>query len=68
MVGRIIPDGIKPVEATIGSKRFELEELVADATEDGDTVVLGAEPVPTISLEDAELAVVATELSEDSED
>lgn len=56
------------MEATIGSKRFELEELVADATEDGDTVVLGAEPVPTISLEDAELAVVATELSEDSED
>lgn len=68
MVGRRILDGIKPVEATIGSKRFELEELSTDATEDGDTVVLGAEPVPAISLEEADLTVVATDVSDDSED
>jgi hypothetical protein len=42
-VGRMTIDGIVPVEATIGSKRFELDELAADATDetdDGATTVL----------------------------
>lgn len=55
MVGRRTLDGTEPVEATIGSKRLELEELatdaIDDAADDADTIVLGAEPVPTISLE-----------------
>jgi len=39
-VGRITIDGIMPEDATIGSKRFELDELAADATDDGATTVL----------------------------
>jgi hypothetical protein len=35
-VGRMTIDGIVPVEATIGSKRFELDELAADATDETD--------------------------------
>lgn len=37
MVGRTMIDGIAPDEATIGSKRFELDELAAD---EGETIVL----------------------------
>lgn len=58
-------DGIKPVEATIGSKRLGLEELVADELDDGDTIVLGADPVP-VEVEDD--SVGTTELVEDSVD
>lgn len=52
MVGRRTIDGIKPVEATIGSKRFELGELTTDAVDDGVTIELGAEPVGATLPED----------------